>query len=283
VSLTSPPQTVRTDEHTGAKTVLYSIEVDRGCSWAAAQQLLSDAALQSSPTSKAAAEGEEQLDTKALLSMPRNHDGFYRARKLGLGGKVHCMLALQTGLTAPPSFRLHRPATGRAPKILKLDELTLRYQRLDGDTAQRLWAQAHEQAGRQRNTAGARIRRISLLGGLVLPVWDAVSEALQQQVRAVDRKLSVLRLQTTGVDSRRLVGVSIPEGAVAEVLSRLAGRNGNAISLSDSDELQPTPAQQAMHSAPWQYQHKQQAPLGPPATGLAAWQQQQLYDSIDLT
>lgn len=37
------------DEHTGAKTVLYSIEVDRGCSWAAAQQLLSDAALQSSP------------------------------------------------------------------------------------------------------------------------------------------------------------------------------------------------------------------------------------------
>ena len=29
-------------------------------------------------------------------------------------------------------------------------------------------------------------------------VWDAVSEALQQQVRAVDRKLSVLRLQTTG-------------------------------------------------------------------------------------
>ena len=52
-----------------------------------------------------------------------------RARKLGLGGKVHCMLALQTGLTAPPSFRLHRPATGRAPKILKLDELTLRCMR----------------------------------------------------------------------------------------------------------------------------------------------------------
>ena len=93
-----------------------------------------------------------------------------------------------------------------------------------------------------------------------------------------------------GVDSRRLVGVSIPEGAVAEVLSRLAGRNGNAISLSDSDEPQPAPAQQqqqqqqqAMHAAPWQYQHKQQAPLGPPPTGLAAWQQQQLYDSIDLT
>ena len=45
-----------------------------------------------------------------------------------------------------------------------------RYQRLDGDTAQRLWVQAHEQAGRQRSTAGARTRRISLLGGLVLPV-----------------------------------------------------------------------------------------------------------------
>jgi hypothetical protein len=132
-------------------------------------------------TSKAAAEGEEQPDTKALLSVPRNHDGFYRwvdayppvfshllvlahvaqhgilrtsgddtirppplsvgltlrlgcrARKLGLGGKVHCMLALQTGLTLPPSFRLHRPATGRAPKILKLDELTLRCVSHQGD------------------------------------------------------------------------------------------------------------------------------------------------------
>ena len=88
----------------------------------------------------------------------------------------------------------------------------------------------------------------------------------------------------TGVDSKRLVGVSIPEGAVAEVLSRLAGRSGNAISLSDSDEPQPPQQQQqAMHAAPWHYQHKQQAPLGPPPTGLAAWQQQQLYDSIDLT
>ena len=56
-----------------------------------------------------------------------------RARKLGLGGKVHCMLALQTGLTAPPSFRLHRPATGRAAKILKLDELTLRCVLHQGD------------------------------------------------------------------------------------------------------------------------------------------------------
>ena len=132
-------------------------------------------------TSKAAAEGAEQPDAKALLSIPRNHDGFYRwadasppvsshllevvhsaqhrtlrttsheslqghqfcvslhlrlgcrARKLGLGGKVHCMLALQTGLTAPPSFRLHRPATGRAAKILKLDELTLRCVLHQGD------------------------------------------------------------------------------------------------------------------------------------------------------
>jgi hypothetical protein len=55
------------------------------------------------------------------------------------------------------------PQLGRPP-------LRGRYQRLDGDTAQRLWVQAHEHAGRQRNTAGARIRRISLLGGLVLPV-----------------------------------------------------------------------------------------------------------------
>lgn len=49
-----------------------------------------------------------------------------RARKLGLGGKLHGMLALQIGAAQPPLFRVHRPATGRAPKVMKLEELTLR-------------------------------------------------------------------------------------------------------------------------------------------------------------
>jgi len=47
----------------------------------------------------------------------------YRAKKQGLGGTVHCMLAVQVGAVAPPLFRIHRPATGRAAKIMKLEEL----------------------------------------------------------------------------------------------------------------------------------------------------------------
>lgn len=43
--------------------------------------------------------------------------------------------------------------------------------------------------------------RIRLTNCVAAQVWDAVSEALLQQTRAVDRKLSVLRLQTTGVPS----------------------------------------------------------------------------------
>lgn len=45
---------------------------------------------------------------------------------MGLGGKVHCMLALQSGTAEAPLFRVHRPATGRAAKIMKLEELSLR-------------------------------------------------------------------------------------------------------------------------------------------------------------
>ncbi len=33
------------------------------------------------------------------------------------------MLAVQVGAVAPPLFRIHRPATGRAAKIMKLEEL----------------------------------------------------------------------------------------------------------------------------------------------------------------
>lgn len=70
---------------------------------------------------------------------------------------------------------------------------------MEAAAAQRLWEATYADAGRQHSGgAGARLRRISLLGGLVLPVWDAVQVALDQQMRPSDRKLSVLRLQTTG-------------------------------------------------------------------------------------
>ena len=176
---------------------------------------------------------------------------------------MHGMLAVQLGEAQPPVFRVHRPATGRAPRLMRLEELHTRcealclhvpsafaggalmrwihrpqesalagcahgvmlatpflpsahairtatptgthcplchrYQRMPEEAAKQLWETAYQGAGREGPSGqGGRLRRISLLGGLVLPVWDVLQAALEQQKFARDRKLSVLRLQTSG-------------------------------------------------------------------------------------
>lgn len=67
-------------------------------------------------------------------------------------------------------------------------------------------------------------------------------------------------------DSKRLVGVQIPEGAVDEVLERLAGRNGSAIYLSDSDDepLQPVQLPPPLHQHNHRHQHPQMHQQQPP-------------------
>lgn len=45
---------------------------------------------------------------------------------MGLGNVVHGMLAIQLGKEQPPTFRIHRAATGRALKIMTLEELDKR-------------------------------------------------------------------------------------------------------------------------------------------------------------
>ncbi len=68
-----------------------------------------------------------------------------------------------------------------------------------------MWDKAYEDAGKTQGRVGAnfglnmRSRRIALLAGLVLPVWQVVEGALSLQARNADRRLKVLRLQTTGV------------------------------------------------------------------------------------
>ena len=64
-----------------------------------------------------------------------------------------------------------------------------------------MWERAFEEAGaaRKETAAGSgRRRRVHLLTGLVLPVWEAVQSALGELHRASDRRLKVLRIQTTG-------------------------------------------------------------------------------------
>jgi hypothetical protein len=64
-----------------------------------------------------------------------------------------------------------------------------------------MWERAYEEAGAARKetaAGGGRRRRVHLLTGLVLPVWEAVQTALGELHRASDRRLKVLRIQTTG-------------------------------------------------------------------------------------
>jgi len=78
-----------------------------------------------------------------------------------------------------------------------------RYTRLSAAEAQPLWERAYEEAAaaNRKETAagGGRRRRVHMLTGLVLPVWEAVQSALADLHRASDRRLRVLRLQTTGM------------------------------------------------------------------------------------
>ncbi len=45
---------------------------------------------------------------------------------MGLGNIVHSMVAVQLSKQQPPTFRIHRAATGRAAKIMTLEELNKR-------------------------------------------------------------------------------------------------------------------------------------------------------------
>jgi hypothetical protein len=79
--------------------------------------------------------------------------------------------------------------------------------------AERLWAEAFEAAALRRRGPGARVRSLLLVSGLVLPVWQEVKRVLAGQPRAADRRLHVIRLETTGARTRafpppcRLIGL----------------------------------------------------------------------------
>lgn len=76
-----------------------------------------------------------------------------------------------------------------------------RYVQLSTSEARVQWELGYAEAPVLRKggvSAGGRWRRVHLLTGLVLPVWEAVQDTLADLERAADRRLKVLRLQTTG-------------------------------------------------------------------------------------
>ena len=73
-----------------------------------------------------------------------------------------------------------------------------RYDRVDRARAGRVWAEAYEAAAQKRSGPGVRVRVLYMISGLVLPVWQEVKRVLAAQPRPAERRLSVIRLETTG-------------------------------------------------------------------------------------
>ena len=78
-----------------------------------------------------------------------------------------------------------------------------RYVKLAAADAEAQWQRQYEAAAEKSEKgssakAGWRVRELVLIGGLVLPIWGMVEQALVKQHRPTDRRMHVLRLQTTG-------------------------------------------------------------------------------------
>jgi hypothetical protein len=135
------------------------------------------------------------------------------------------MLALLVPGSAPPTFSIHRPATGRQRQPLPLAQLKSRYTPLAQAACRALWDKAHASAGAPRKDGrpGPRRRTVHILGGAVLRSWGALQRALVRHVKSAERRMRVLRIETTGEGSQRLVGMFVPEPAVEDVVEELTG------------------------------------------------------------
>ena len=81
--------------------------------------------------------------------------------------------------------------------------LWCRYVKLAPADAEAQWQHQFEAAAQKSEKGlnaktGWRVRELVLIGGLVLPIWGMVEQALVKQHRPTDRRMHVLRLQTTG-------------------------------------------------------------------------------------
>ncbi|KAL3149047.1 hypothetical protein ABBQ32_001892 [Trebouxia sp. C0010 RCD-2024] len=159
---------------------------------------------------------------------PPSTSGYYRPERGAVRG---VLLALETqgkGLVA-----VYRPATGPAARPIRLTDLQDRYVKLAAAEAEVLWQHQYEAAAQKSEKGvggkgGWRVRELVLIGGLVLPIWGLVEQALVKQQRPIDRRMHVLRLQTTGDNARRLVGMLLPRGAVEDLLQELGAQQAAA-------------------------------------------------------
>ena len=61
-------------------------------------------------------------------------------------------------------------------------------------------------ADRQGRAAQTRWKKIALIGGLVLPVWDVIQKVLGNMKRTSEQRLHVVRILTTGAAPKTVCG-----------------------------------------------------------------------------
>ncbi|KAL3700029.1 hypothetical protein R1sor_018051 [Riccia sorocarpa] len=211
IELQEEPKPVHKDPMSGALTTLFILKVDKGFTFEEASQLLDQSSRE-----------DDMSD-----------NGFYQSKR-EWQGRTHCLLAVEKSGSVSHSFRIFRPASGEAAREMSLAELRTKYSKFPSlAQAKEGWLKDYTLSADQCMhgpkckvgsicTVGRRIQQMNILGGLILPVWGAVEKVLSKQVRTSHRKLRVVRLETTN-DSKRIVGLHIPNPAVSTVLSGLNG------------------------------------------------------------
>ncbi|KAK9684141.1 hypothetical protein RND81_10G189300 [Saponaria officinalis] len=211
IELQGKPKTVHVDYMSGAPTVLFTFTLDRGITWESASNLLNE---------------------KQKGNIGSAHDGFYESKREWLGRR-HFLLAFEGSTSG--MFKIVRPAVGEAIREMPLPELRSKYRKMSSlEKAQSGWEDEYEVSFRQCMhgpkckvgsycTVGRRIQEVNVLGGLILPIWNVIEKALSTQARQSHRRIRVVRIETTTTtDSKRIVGLLIPNAAVEAVLQGLA-------------------------------------------------------------
>lgn len=89
------------------------------------------------------------------------------------------MLALQVPGSEPPTFAIHRPATGRTRQAMTQQELKARYRQLAPAACRPIWEAAYAAAdgtaaADKRGGGPQRKKRLHILSGAVMRCWGVV-------------------------------------------------------------------------------------------------------------
>ncbi|XP_045800406.1 protein FORGETTER 1-like isoform X2 [Trifolium pratense] len=210
IELQGTPKTVHVDQLTAASTVLFTFILDRGITWESASSMLN----------------EKQKD-----GLGSANDGFYESKREWLG-KRHFILAFES--SASGMYKIVRPPVRESNREMPLSELKSKYRKVSSlEKAQTGWEEEYDVSSKQCMhgpnckignfcTVGRRLQEVNVLGGLILPVWGTIEKALSKQARLSHRRLRVVRIETTTLDSKRIVGLLVPNAAVETVLQGLA-------------------------------------------------------------